>query len=194
MEYTNSDYARSRLAGTIVRLDKDPVTFIDCTNSLSGITAVVKKLGSAKSLKCNIKDLNLKPIPLGNINYRGRSSFMARMPMRRDWRQGLRSSNVSVLNRNNSENPGSNKSSLLASKGFVNCVKNIYPSFSDCLESLVNEEAKGIAFSKKFSLASNNHGIDVYYRGNKRVGVVQNDEIVLFDDFKHLKEALSEIL
>ena len=102
----NPEYVNGRLQQTIIRLNsgvpvycegtwrvmggeqrEGPIRLMYRSISLSNFGELKKKL---------IGEFNLSSPPLGYINYEGSAYFVSRRPMRRDWRQGIRKSNLAI--------------------------------------------------------------------------------------------------
>lgn len=197
--YNNVEYARMRLVGTVIRYKKKLVYIMDVWESGDGdgIYCAHRGIGGGNQEEGKLIDYNLTALPLGNVNYGGVSSYMSRIPMRHDWRQGTRAANTLVSNQGSHKNPSVPIKTLLKSRALSKCVNNIYPTVHECLDSLDNEEVQGIAFSKVFSLTISRDalpGYAVYYKGNTQVGFIKKgqNKIKLFDEYDHLKESVEE--
>ena len=197
MIYKDYGYARHRLVGTIVRdPDNTPIYVQDLyTDEDNGeIYSKCTSLSGRSHHKFKLDELNLKPLPLGNVNLMGRSSYVSRLPLRNDWRQGTRQQNVTVLNGNFKQNPGTNKDAILRSTALIKCVQNKYPSVEDAMENLINGEYLGMSFSRKFSLTRGAGTLfNIFYKGKYFIGfMTDNMKTTLEKQYSHLNESLTE--
>lgn len=184
--YDNVDYARSRLLETVIRDDKGKLIYVnniaidskelivDCNNLLTK---------NRKQLPLEL--CNLKPLPLGNIQYGNKCSYVSRIPMRRDWRQGTRPQNIIALDGN----------LLLRSlfdlgESLQNCVDNNYMNFEEAIDK--SSDYRTIAFAKKFSLTYKNDAIVYLFYKHKFVGSFDKTfkTIMLEDNYNYLQEQI----
>lgn len=175
------EYASSRLAGTIVRLGAEPIIIDDVYPDLNVIAA---KLTDIKTFfKAKLSDLNLKPVELGFANYKGNASYLTRRPMRRDWKQGLRLGNFISLS--------GWDAGMIPPDVLSQVILNQYPTFDECKGMVKSGKgAATIAWHRHWALSS--HGV-VIYKGTTQVGQLsKGGEIVLSDDYLHLREYLQE--
>ena len=192
--YKDVDYARMRLNGTIIRHNAKPVYIQDVWMGDEGILCSHRPIAGTVITTHPLKEYDLTPLPLGNVNYRGVSSYMSRLPLRHDWRQGSRGANTRVVNQGFRSNPGASVDYLLKSKSLSRCIENNYPTFEECLDTLGNEEATGVAFSKVFNLTEGKGTYNLYYKGLHHVGSVhkRTKKITLNPEYHHLAEVLEE--
>jgi hypothetical protein len=181
------DYATRRLNNTLVRLvNGDPFyisrTYLDDVGVMwhSGTN-----LAQGESQQVLHTSLNLEPVPLGFVNTTSDMVYVARKPMRRDWKQGLSHNSMVTYGR---LRPDEVNMKLL-----VQPIMQQYPSFSRALSSLKGKK-NSIAFSRDFGLKKQGEDIFLVFRQH-RVGVIINDEPVL-DPGKiflqqHLQEAVA---
>lgn len=137
------DYAIGKLPGSIVKVDGEPVI----VDHLSTDGVCVINLSSRKDSIRSMKDLDLSPFRLGFVNGISMAAYITRMPARQ-WRQGIRNSNLQMIYPHHS---GVN-SSFVNSQAFYRMLKGIYPSIKDCVESLANEEIVSTSFHRNFGL------------------------------------------
>lgn len=172
-------YAESRLVDSIVRIAKtgEPfwVTHVDQDDG----TVEGMLLSEERNARAELDDLNLKPVPLGWCNMtRGNATYLARIPKRRDWRQGIRAETCfsSVVRFAN-----------IPHKDLAKCIRGEYPKFS---ELIVKPWAGVKAWSRKW--ASN--GTLLYFGNLGAVGKIKGGEAVLDEGFLFLKESLMKSL
>lgn len=181
----NSDprYAHAKLAGSVVRYKDDPV-MVEAVHSHNDVS-VYKVQGGMFS--CRLNDLNLEPVPLGYVNHSRGSTYTLRVPARY-WRQGLRDSTLHVLG------PTARRTSAL-SHSMVRCIKNIYPTIRDCVETVFVGEVLERAFCREFSIYGKvgQKKQHLMYKGMK-VGHVEQDGDGFAFKFDEGKDYLEEIL
>lgn len=181
------DYATRRLNNTLVRLaNGDPFyisrTFLDDRGVMyhSGTN-----LTQGESQQVLHSDLNLEPVPLGFINTSSDMVYVARKPMRRDWKQGLSHNSMVTYGR---LRPDEVNMKLL-----VQPILQQYPSFARALSSLQGKK-QSVAFSRDFGVSKRGEEIALVYRQH-RVGSVVNGEPVLDPGkiflLQHLQEAVA---
>lgn len=172
------EYASSRLCETIVRLNGEPVYIYNVGPGMKAKYGTLDNLDQEKF--CQVEELDLKPVPLGYCNFNKVASYLTRMPMRRDWRQGLRRGNFVSLN------------GIAAERIPYDClyqvIKGDYPSFAAALEA--SKKVKSIAWHRHWSVDCKG---DVFHKGHyKPVGRVVNGTVELHSPSTYLMEALKE--
>ncbi len=181
--YDEISYAQTRLQGTIVRLGKRPVSVIEISST--GLTAI-SYLEDNKTDSCKLNDLNIDPVPLGYVNTNKNSFYAVRMPMRNDWKQGLRE-----INLRSSE--GMKILNAVNWKMVARTIEGEFTPFKGCLNMTTKGEAEKQAFSRNFCLVRNTEDSEtpfLYFKGVKNVGLVLNKKPVLEDKFDWLNEML----
>lgn len=171
------NYAESRLSDSIVRIAKtnEPVLVESVDMDTGSVRCHVLRDGTLTFVE--LDDLNFKPVPLGWCNMRLGATYLARIPKRRDWRQGIRaetcfSSRVEYRR--------------IPHEDLSKCIRGEYPAFKE-----LNAKPWGgrlIAWSRKW--ASN--GLRVYYGNLGAVGELRNGEVVLDEEYSFLKESLQK--
>lgn len=193
--YTNVDYAHSRLLNTWVRFKGKPVLVesVYRDDESGKIMLAIKDFAADKRHKVDIVDLDLSSMPLGFVNFRGSSIFLYRMPMRNDWRQGIRSSNTGAKSPSGMMG-GMNRSRVFASKQFSNSVLGVYPSMEECVEDVVNDEWMSKSFSKHFSVVKQDDRPWLVYKGDKTIAKITNklEKPIFVGAYKHLQESFEE--
>jgi hypothetical protein len=140
-------------------------------------------------VKLNIKDLDFSIGKLGYVNdsYSGTAMFISRLPIRRDFRQGLRSSQLSHV-RNGSYNNLSENWLESNAKSVNKCLRNRYQSFDTVIE--LAEECNGdIAFSKNFALSSK---YKLLYKGFTVGDLTKDDKFKLYTAFNFIEEEFTK--
>lgn len=160
--YDSKEYATSRLIGTIVRLNNVAVQ-VEYVNDRMDCQLMNMKSGSTLE-EVPLAALNLKSSPLGYVNDGSKCFYLARKPMRRDWRQGLRASNVTdVLT-----------GRQVSSRSIGRCVNGEFPSIQDALNKL-DTYGGMYAVSRDFALKKGRTCIHIHYKWYGVVGVLSKD-------------------
>ena len=132
-----------------------------------------------------------------NVSAINTAVYLSRMPIRRDWRQGLRSSqyHTEVLSANSSQMvrvmDGFNVRDVLrtATADVEKALNNEYPRFDTAVD-MVEEFAESVAISRHFALSRN---FDLILRGKILVAKVREDNrIELLPSRRYLIEQLQE--
>lgn len=169
------NYAESRLVDSIVRIAKtgEPVK-VEHINQRTG-EALVIFLKDKTSCEVPLDDLNLKPVPLGWCNTRMGATYLARIPRRRDWRQGIRAetcfSSVVAFR-------------MIAFSDIAKCIRGEYPKFKDVIK---NQNKQVMAWSRKWAT----DGKNVLFGQLGTVGTMEKGVPTLSEGFLFLKESLS---
>jgi hypothetical protein len=182
-EKPDQRYVSGRIMGTVVRLKEQPV-LVTGENGDNSFSVRVLKTGRNKVV--NLHDLDPSSPPLGYTNVGGASFYLSRRALRRDWRQGLRHSNITVLCNNNRQK----KFTFEGYSSLVAPILNEYPSFKECCKR-VKDIFTSSAFSRAFAV---NEDMLLVYKGSAVVGAVKNGVPVLEKDFFWLQEYLDEIM
>lgn len=176
-------YAATRLDGTVVTHNSKPFYVHAIKPDGTAVGHYLYEDEGSHTIMA--KELELVPVKLGYVNMGNNASYIARKPMRRDWRQGLRPDNmVSIDNRANVFE--------LKHKDLANTIMNIYPALKDVIK------AENNPFMPRGLRAWHRHwAVDgqgmVHYKGEK-VGQIVNGSPMLMDNFNYLREALEESL
>lgn len=179
-------YAQSRIQGTVVRLLKNGepvyVVYVNAYGSC-GVTPIEEDWGDHdKTVVVHVDDLDLHPVPLGYVNCAGEATYLMRIPMRRDWKQGLRQENCWSSGRRFMQIP---------MKDIKNCIMDRFPTFDKALKDVSESvrKIKIIAWHRNWAVSTSGQ---VLYKNHEIVGGVIEDKIVLNPSFQYLKEALAE--
>lgn len=181
------EYAKSRLLGTIVRdEDGEPIYIADMSvNGTCRVYTLTNNTYQEEDKRVtHVDKLNLKPVKLGNVNFGGTCVYLERIPMRQDWRQGLRQRNCF------SSGPPLDR---IPNKDLRNCIIGKYPTFERALHDVDVGVARGrqktIAWSRRWSVRT---GGGLFYKDGILVGKIVDGEPILDKGFSHLKESLKE--
>jgi len=175
-------YAGTRLNGTIVRTkDGVPVEVIRCSQD----GAAIQELLSDRAYMVQLGDLDVSPVPLGYALTDDGLRYVVRKPMRRDWRQGLRSNNYAFID----EVGRVTKNEKVSRKDLANCILGNYQTASECVKA--TEILPHAVFNRRWAIAKGS----LLYK-NMVVGLVHLKPFVefeLMEDFSWLKEELMEV-
>lgn len=183
--YDSADYAASRLAGTIIQLPSgEPVTVSNCEGRSAGILVHYNELiNTMKDGRIRLKELDLTPVPLGFANTQQGVAYLARIPKRSDYRQGLRNSNyMSVYGVNHRTVP---------TASLYKTITNKYMDFEPVLDEVTNIGTT-TAFNREFALARVGDDIKILYKWKGVVGDVVNGIPGLLGAYEYLQESLEE--
>lgn len=174
------EYADSRLAGTIVRLGDEPVMVGHVNADMTVDVSFLKDFGPVVVVK--LSDLNLKPVPLGMCNVGGTANYLARMPKRNDWKQGLRKGNF--LSFGDVEvayiNPAMLRDTIVCN----------YPTLAECFEK-VKKDSMAMAWCRDWAVTRGGY---LLYKMYQEVGKITPQSHVLSPGYTYLEEALQEVL
>jgi len=181
--YEEAAYAAERLVNTIVRYNGKAVKII--TIDMDGGVAL-KYLVSGRNDVCKLADLDITPVPLGYVNVGTYATYVSRSPVRRDWKQGLRTNTMRCTGDRFRPEEIPNKSLALA-------IENVYPSLNDAF-SAIDAGVNAMAFSRDFALIGNR---GIMYKGIVEVGNFldkKDKRYHLNDNAKWLLESLEEVV
>lgn len=169
-------YASTRLNGTVVRVGVEPVV----VNEVRGVDLVdLTYLRSGERCVKSLRELNVKPVPLGFVNDSGECTYVARMPRRSNYRQGLRGDNTLCLY-------GKSLPSFM-SVSVANTIVGSYPSLGEALSS----GSKSVAWSRHWAIT--NTGV-LLYKAKGEVGRINGGMPELHPKYSYLNECLQEAL
>lgn len=172
---TDWEYANSRLEGTIVRLEEEPVFVHHVGRGMKAEISTLIDLYNPFIVDAN--DLNLVPVPLGMCNFGGVARYLSRVPLRRDWRQGLRRENfVSSVGDHAAIPPD-----VLAK-----VIKGEYPILAECLEQV--KPGCSVAWHRHWAITGE---AQLRYKRDI-VGTSKGGVLLLDKQFSYLAEALEE--
>ena len=184
MKYDDYQYAVERLCGTFIKTKKG--AFIKVCDSYSDKRFVVQFSNGATDV-LKLVDLDLTPVPLGYVNHNESSVFVCRAPLRRDWRQGLRSNNLVQYGQEYQEELPLHRSENI----FVveHAVQNKYPHYSECVDA-IEETNSSKAFCRYVTIDENGR---LVYKGRHHIGEVHDTKrLNLFQQFDLLTEYMNE--
>lgn len=187
LTYQEIGYAATRLVDSIVLLDKLPI-YVQHINDEGEVSFSYIKNNAIG--KCKLSDLDINPVPLGYCNYNKSTYYLQRMPVRQDYKQGLRHRTLRIVRRGNIAEPSDN----IPSKAIHTTIIGDFPTYIRARDVTLGD-ARGVsmAFSRNFAAIQ---GGTLQYKGLLNVGYVlpDKDKPKLLDKFAWLSEALEEEL
>lgn len=184
------EYARTRVERTILSLSKnnEPVYIeeVDVETGECNIQSLSPKNNELARKVVHLEDFNYCPPRLGYCNTQGVATYVSRIPMRRDWKQGLRRENMfsDVVHIQD-----------IPYKDLAKCMSGEYPSMIEVYNHLTKQGSKlrSMAFHRHWAMDKK---LNILYKHNKVVGKYDLDKhsIDLNPEFHHLAECLQESL
>lgn len=184
-------YVEGRLRQTVVRLNTGAPVFVESVGTDMTVRGEklllyyryisISKFSDIANKR--IEEFDLTSPPLGYTNYEGKSYFLSRYPMRRDWRQGLRRDNLAESAEGRTRPYTFSSLSPLV----IPILKN-YPSYRETIER-VEDIYTSCAFTRNFALDDRGK---LWYKGREWVGKDKEGVPKLSEDFFWLEELLAE--
>jgi hypothetical protein len=174
--YEEPAYAATRLKECIVRLKDGTPVFV---NGIARKDVVGYALATPDvPLKNKLEDLDINPVPLGYTNTAFGAVYVTRIPMREDWRQGLRRINIRTI-------PVMD----IDYECLDATIRGVYPTFKEAIKLA---DKRGVAaFSRSFAVDKDK---TIWYKGRWKVGKVDMFGHALDEKFTWLRESLDEEL
>lgn len=179
--YDEPAYANDRLAGTIVRLGGKAIKIKAI--SAGGETSF-SFLVSGRPGVCLLKDIDITPVPLGFVNFRGLAHYLSRCPVRKDWKQGLRTHTMRFSDGLFAED--------VPYKQIGCTIEGDYPALKDAITALNQGNVAKMAFCRNFAIDA---GKKLYYKAIGEVGELidlKDKRYRLNDNHKWIQETLEE--
>ncbi len=177
--YGNLEYARQKLLNTVIKWGDKAVYVIEVNGSDQNIIVVSRTL-SGRQVEAPIEQYTLRGFKLGYINSDEGAFYLVRVPMRSDWRQGLRERNCFFTTGGPQSNPSRER--------LMRALEATYPSFTDAL-SKVRNEGGSVAFSPSFCLSRRGKQVRLYYKGYKKIGTILDSGLFnISDKFRYLNK------
>lgn len=171
------EYANTRLAGSMVRDGEGNLIIVHRVSGQGRCEVEVGATGEVKT--CKLSELNLEPLQMGYVNCHNRVAYIMRIPRRDDWRQGIRTNTMHILQ-------GDNRPSLAALDA---CVKGSYPRLGVCIQRA--SEGHEMSFHRRWALRAN---YELHYCG-KRVGSWNEQaQLTLQEKHIYLQESLERAI
>lgn len=188
----DAEYARSRIVSSYMKgKDKGFYKILDIVsrnNELDkAVISATDEAGALVNLTIDQLDFSIGKLGYLNDALSGAAMFISRLPIRRDFRQGLRSGQLSYI-RNGSYNPLSDNWMQANVKNISKCLWNEYPDLDTVIE--LSEEYNGdIAFSKNFALSSK---YKLLYKGFTVGDLTKEDKFKLGKQFNFIEEEFTK--
>jgi len=175
--YKEPQYAKQRLLETVVRWKGNAVM----VKEITGNRVIFKILSNGTAGDCPFNELDINPVPLGYCNAGIDAQYLARIPMREDWKQGLRFNN---LRNHQGHTPD------ISWKSIANTIEGKYPTIEEAFKSLKSPNKNSVAFSRNFAITKEKR---LRYKGNHDVGYFTDvNEYTLEGKYIYLKELATE--
>ena len=180
-------YASTRLTGTILCRGSNPLMIREVGPDMMVVaeTVITKKIRTFP-----MSELSLRSPDLGMVNTGRGVAYLARKPMRNDWRQGVRRNNISDLT----------GSSEVTDKLIYRAIKGRFPSLVDAIDDTMSSGV-AVAFHRHWAVRYNERlrVFQLVYKWHGVAGNIAEDthEVSLRDNgylFTHLKEALEDVI
>ncbi len=173
--YELVDYARSRLNGGVITIDKHPCQVFEVTEDRKILFTNMKTKEEGNISLDSVK-VDLTPMKLGYMNFERGASYVSRIAKRR-WKQGLDKAGVRF------SGLPPRDGGWINSEAFLACYYNDYPTFE---EAYLKAKAyrSMVAFHKKWAIYYTG---DMYYRGKKVGTALKLDQAYAY--LKQMMEA-----
>ena len=184
-------YISNRLNETVVRDSTGRlIQFLGLTGDvrrgatkLSEVEATVRYVDTGHSCHLRLDRMVFETPRLGYVSYDGHAMYVSRMALRRDWRQGIRKENLTVL--------APDKLSPYPSHNYKPLVlpvqrRSSYPTVEECLDR-VEDHYESQAFHPEFAVDSRSR---LLYKG-KVVGGYGSNRFELSEEYKWVEESLN---
>lgn len=188
--YDSGNYASTRLGNCFIWEKKKGMLFFvrTCTG-----TKHIKIIGSyvpdGVEAEVPIENFDLSFQKMGFTYYGGQALYLMKKPMRRDWKQGIRASNVKVYSVNCSK--FRNFDFRVIPLGKVNsCIKGEHMGLEEAMEEAYNNECS-VPISRKFFIHPSD-SVNTFHLGHACDGIIGNivdGRALLEDDFNYLSES-----
>lgn len=185
MYYDDIEYASRRLSSTLVRKPNGNPFYVMSVSRV-GTETICTGTDPVREVMedVNLRDIDLTPVPLGFVNFRGQMGYACRRPMRKDWKQGLSQTSLVVY--------GFDKRDLNLTQ-LSNTVLGKYPTLSKSLNYVKTGQKLSMAFSRDFGVINSGKEIELIYR-KYPVGKLVDQTLVLNPDKFFLEQHLSEAM
>jgi hypothetical protein len=180
MRYKDATWAATRLVDTYVFHD-GKVRHVTSYNR-----GKFNLFSEGEEIKLGVEEIDVSSPPLGYCNTGRSCAYVYRKTLRRDYRQGLRRSNIEV-SRFYDDNGTSVDFSMF---DLTHTIRNEYPSFKHCFD-YTEEEGVAQAFSRDFCV---NIKGEIIYRFSSKIGKSSDGSTIeIYPNFKILSESLTEV-
>lgn len=175
MYFDNIEYARRRLDHTIVNTkDKTPIFIHEVLLNMDDMYVYGMTLKNRVSTHISLKNIDIKPVQLGYLNYSNSSVYLTRKPTRAS-KQGLHTTHLAFF--------GGESFHTIPFEQLNSTIIGDYP-FLENVKKLSKDHGFCLAWDRNWALCRDH----LHYRGRK----VGDKDLNLFDNFSYLKEELHE--
>lgn len=190
------EYAATRLPDTVVLHKGVPVEVKVVITGGENLTGYYQHIGRPRPARppqrpiwvhnivkdsneiVSLDDIDPTPVPLGYVNYQGVASYIARVPRRGDYKQGMRYNNIRSI------------SGLPAQRipysAIASTIVNEFPTFTLCVKT--SRTCRSIAWHRDWAI--DNTGL-IHYQGEEVGGLIEG-RVALHRKKQYLQEALDE--
>jgi len=183
----DAEYARSRMVSSYMRGADQLYKIVDISSKDNKLDkAVILAIDHKRNqVQLSSKDLKFSIGKLGYVNdaISGVATYLSRLPLRRDYRQGLRAYQLVSYRSGGSGTIGETWLEQNA-KSVYQCLENVFPSLPTVIE-LAEEYNGDIAFNKSFALSSK---FRLLYRGFVVGELTKDDKFKLNHSFNFVEE------
>lgn len=189
--YDTADYAATRLIETIILYKGRPVKVTNCLQQAAKkIWIVATDIENGAIVQDYLDNFDMNPPLLGYVNTEKQCTYMTRMPMRKDWKQGLRKNNLVSY---------SGYAPDIAMKFIAKTIMGVFPSVGEACARINKFNAAGNGY-KGGQAFDRNFAIDqfgrVWYKNIFQIGVVdmKTSGIKVDPAYEWTREALMEVV
>lgn len=202
-EFFNSEHAQRYLAGSLIRLDNEPIYVIDVGHKKNTIYFIHLADGTEGNIPISSPLINLNPVPLGFLNWKQRSgnnqihyaSYLQRIP-ERSWNIGCTHRNIQFRDVMDGASPEGNTGQwvreVLQSKALRLSILGEYPKLPHTMKVMAESQSiRSRAFSRRFAVT---HGQELRFKYHSvAVGMMnKNLSFTLLPKYKYLSEILTK--
>lgn len=188
--YDTAEYAGTRLIETIILYQGRPVKVSNCLQQAAKkIWVAAIDIENGATVQDYLDNFDMNPPPLGYVNTDKNCTYMTRMPMRKDWKQGLRKNNIISH---------TGYAPDIAMKYIAKTIMGIFPSLHEVIAKIHKLNALGgykgsLAFDRNFAI---DHFGRVWYKNIFVIGVVdmKTGGIKVDPAYEWTREALMEVV
>lgn len=197
--YDTVENTHAKLAGTVFMFDGRPVHCLGAFNSGDQKDPIhlnlqfLPKMRDNVAVSVNDPRVEVRNLPLGYVNIYDDAVYLTRTPCRQ-FRQGLTNQSVICPPIRKRDAPMYNFKSLIQRAEFVDAMCNVYPTYKEALNMLLdNPEKRSVAFSRRFALFHDKElgFFELRYKGN-RVAWGDPNNFNLPSEFMYLSEVIAE--
>jgi hypothetical protein len=154
-------------------------------DATSNYRSIYLEKANGERFEARWKDISFEPPVIKAVNLFDDAFYVERIPLRRDWKQGIRASQFSIIGGDSAVRRSTWLNYNI--EAVERAIKGIFPSFKDILFKL-EEYANLQAVSKHFFI---NKDFNVIFQNRTVVGQVTDDNLIrLHPNFSFFKEQI----